>query len=97
MKNQESREFTLDRSGRKVVVGTVVRVLAVPNSVLDRLDEQERVRVQSMVGGEFAVYEVDKWGGAWVEKWWHASEDRATSHSLALSPSEMEVIGNDGA
>ena len=44
-----------------------------------------------MVGETFEVYEVDEWGGAWVEKWWHESDDEGSSHSVGLSPSEMEL------
>jgi hypothetical protein len=85
-------ESTVDRNGSLVAVGTVVRVLAISTSVLDRLDSDERERVRSMLGQAFPVYEVDEWGGAWVEKWWQASEDSATSHSLGLAPAEIEVV-----
>jgi hypothetical protein len=74
------------------VVGTRVRVVSVPTSVLQRVDLAERERVASMTGETFEVYEVDPWGGAWVMKWWHASGDEATSHSLGLRPAEMEVV-----
>lgn len=47
-----------------------------------------------MAGEIFEVYDVDEWGGAWVEKWWHESDDEASSHSLGLSPSEMEVCAS---
>jgi hypothetical protein len=90
-------ESTTDRTGATVTVGTVVRVLAIRPSVLERLTEQESARVQSMLGKAFTVYEVDRWGGAWVEQWWHESEDQATSHSLALAPTEMEVVSDGRA
>lgn len=75
-----------------MVVGTRVRVLALPAGVLEPLEEPERARVQSMLGEAFAVYEVDRWGRAWVEKWWQESEDTSASHSLALVPGEMEIF-----
>ncbi|RYF27334.1 MAG: hypothetical protein EOO23_08005, partial [Comamonadaceae bacterium] len=80
---------------RPVVVGTRVRVLSVPTSVLERVDLTERERVVSMVGETFEVYEVDSWGGAWVEKWWRESEDKSTSHSLGLRPTEMEIVADE--
>jgi hypothetical protein len=83
---------TADRNGRPVSVGTRVRVISVPHTVLEDLDPTERWRVASMVGETFEVYDVDAWGGAWVEKWWHESQDKATSHSLGLNPSEIEVV-----
>ena len=69
-------------------------MVSVASSVLDRLEAPERERVLSMVGESFDVYEIDEWGAAWVEKWWNESDDEASSHSLGLHPTEMEVSGN---
>lgn len=91
----ESSHSTADRNGLAVATGTRVRVVGISSSVLDRLESAERERVLSMVGETFEVYEVDEWGGAWVEKWWHESDDEASSHSVGLSPSEMEVSASD--
>ena len=44
-----------------------------------------------MLGEVFTVYEVDRWGQAWVEKWWREGEEHSTSHSLGLDPADMEV------
>jgi len=81
----------LDKNGRAVSVGSRVRVLSIPPLAPD-LDEDERGRVTSMLGEEFEVYEVDAYGRAWVEKWWHSGTDSATSHSLALESNEMERV-----
>jgi len=70
----------------------VVRVLAVPESVLNRLPPDEASRVRSMVGAALSVYEIDEWGSAWVLKWWDLGKSEAASHSLALAPHEMEVV-----
>jgi hypothetical protein len=86
---------TSDCNGRTVTAGTRVRVIAIAPSILERLDGPERERVQSMLGESFEVYEVDEWGGAWVQKWWHEAEDRAASHSIGLRSSEMEVVDDD--
>jgi hypothetical protein len=88
---------TRDCNGATVGVGSVVRVLSIPESVLQPLDEADRSRVQSMRGETFAVYEIDLYGGAWVEKWWHESESKAMSHSLGLSPSEIELVSDANA
>jgi vesicle coat complex subunit len=82
---------TLDINGKAVNVGSVVRVLAVDESVLGDLDPQSRERVLSMVDLCLAVYEVDAYGRAWVEKWWFEGEAHSTSHSLALDPHQMEI------
>jgi hypothetical protein len=85
---------THDRAGASVSVGTVVRVVAIAQSVLEPLDDDARARVLSMMGGEFEVYEVDDWGGAWIQKWWHPSDGSSISHSLGLKPAEMEVVSD---
>lgn len=92
MNKGSSWQSTVDQNGTKVEVGTLVRVLAIDPSILERLEANERSAVQAMLGAELEVYEVDARGGAWVEMWWHPSEDRAMSHSLGLAPSEMEVV-----
>ena len=82
----------LDKNGRSVTVGVRVRVLSIPP--LDpEMEESEVARVNSMLGEEFDVYEVDPYGRAWVEKWWHDGPDKSTSHSLALESGDMERIG----
>jgi hypothetical protein len=82
----------LDKKGRTVSVGARVRVLSIPPFDPD-LGEDEVARVNSMLGEEFEVYDVDAYGRAWVEKWWHTGSDSATSHSLALESNDMERVG----
>ena len=81
----------LDKNGRVVTVGTRVRVLSIP--ALDpEMERSEVDRVNSMLGEEFEVYEVDAYGRAWVEKWWYIGTDISTSHSLGLESNDMERI-----
>jgi hypothetical protein len=87
-----SNSQTVDRNGTPVAVGTIVRVLEVPESLLAKLPAEETAEVISMRGAAFSVYEIDQWGSAWVEKWWNVGEEHPFSHSLALAPSEMEVV-----
>jgi hypothetical protein len=82
---------TVDANGKSVSVGSLVRVLTIDASAFVELDKTDRERVQSMLNQVFAVYEVDPYGRAWVEKWWHERSTQATSHSLALDPQHMEV------
>lgn len=81
-----------DRIGRPVRVGTRVRVLAIPPGVTDRLEPGEVERVQSMVGEELEVDDIDEHGCAWVTKWWGEGTESPEAHSLALSAQEMEVV-----
>ena len=83
-------EATTDRLGRPVTVGMNVRVLEIPESLVRDLPDEERPEVQSMLGRVFRVYEIDEYGSAWVEKVWE-DDDGSRSHSLALSPHEMEI------
>jgi hypothetical protein len=86
----------LDRNGAAVFVGTSVRVLAIPESVLQDLPPDEAADVASIRGEVLAVYEIDQRGHAWVEKWWHVGHKRSHSHSLALASHEMEVVQGAG-
>jgi hypothetical protein len=85
---------TTDSAGQPVRAGTLVRVTDIHESTVAPLSQQERDRVLSMLGETFEVYEVDRWGQAWVEKWWHEGEDLADSHSLGLEPQQMLVVQN---
>jgi len=81
-----------DINGTVVRVGTRVRVLKISPSVLSQLPKSEAECARSMEGEIFEVYEIDEWGGAWVEKWWRAGDGTSSSHSLGLGPNQMEVV-----
>jgi hypothetical protein len=66
----------------------------IPASVIARLPAIERRRVKSMQGQVFTVAELDEYGSAWVTKWWHHRNGKSSSHSLALSAQEREVVAN---
>lgn len=83
-----------DVNGAVVQVGTRVRVLKISPSVLSQLPESEAECARSMEGEVFEVYEIDEWGGAWVEKWWRTDDGTSSSHSLGLGPSQMEVVSD---
>ena len=85
-------EEAQDRNGKPVYVGTRVRVLKISESVLAELPDSEAECARSMQGEVFEVYEVDEWGGAWVEKMWRTEDGTTTSHSLGLGPGMMEVV-----
>jgi len=81
-----------DINGVAVRVGTRVRVLRISDSVLSQLPESEAEAARLMEGEVLEVYEIDEWGGAWVEKSWPEADGRLVSHSLGLGPGQMEVV-----
>ena len=85
-------EETQDVNGAAVRMGTRIRVLKISPSVLSQLPPSEADCARSMEGEVFEVYEVDEWGGAWVEKKWRAADGTSSSHSLGLGPKQMVVV-----
>jgi hypothetical protein len=83
-----------DVNGAVVRVGMRVRVLKISPSVLSELPESEAECARSMEGEVFEVYEIDEWGGAWVEKLWRTDNGTSSSHSLGLGPTQMQVVSD---
>jgi hypothetical protein len=83
-----------DLKGTPVKVGTKVKLLSLPESLLSEIPEDEVMRLKTMIGEIFQVYEIDKWGGVWVEKYFKEKTDKSIlySHSLSLDSHEMEVV-----
>lgn len=85
---------TTDVNGVTVRVGTRVRVLKLSRSILSQLPQSEADCARSMEGEVFEVYEIDEWGGAWVEKHWRAADGTSSPHALGLGPNQMEVVSD---
>jgi hypothetical protein len=84
----------IDRNGKVVAVGSLVRVLSLSGDWLDRLPPDERSDVEWMIGRVFPVEEIDEYGQPWVRKSWpNEAEGTCCSHSVALEPHEMEYAG----
>jgi len=81
-----------DINGAAVRVGTRVRVLKISDSVLSQLPESEAQAARLMEGEVLEVYEIDEWGGAWVERTWRGDDGTPVSYSLGLGPEQMEVV-----
>jgi len=58
----------LDKNGDEVKVGSWVKGLKIDPSVTEGLSYEEAKDVNSMLNEIFQVYEIDEYGGAWVEK-----------------------------
>jgi DNA phosphorothioation-dependent restriction protein DptG len=82
--------MVVDLNGNEVKVGSKVKVLYIKPKITEYLPDEEVNDIKSMLNEILAVYEVDEY--AWVEKWWDRGDGKAESHSLALSPQEMELI-----
>src|SRR5262245_26945538 len=84
----------VDRNGKPVTIGSLVRVIRLSGEWFDNLPPDERSNVESMIGEVFTVEEIDEYGQAWVTKTWpNEVEETFRSHSVALALDEMECIG----
>jgi hypothetical protein len=83
----------IDRNGTVVHVGSRVRLLSLSGGWFDALPAEEKLNVQSMIGEEFEIEEIDKYGQPWVRKSWsNEAEGTCNSHSVALEPNEFECL-----
>ncbi len=93
-KNETAPGEPVDCNGRRVAVGSLVRVLSLAGDWFDQLPGDEQARVASMVGEVFPIEEVDDYGSPWVCKNWpNEAAGTHMSHSVALAPHEMEYVG----
>lgn len=90
--NLISHMDTVNRSGRPVIEGSMVRVLSIDSSVFDDIAPEEGSPIDSMIDDDLDVYELDKWGRAWAEKWWNEKGSRSTSNSLTFCPWDTELL-----
>jgi hypothetical protein len=83
----------VDRNGKPVHVGSRVRLLSLSGDWFDSLPSDERADVESMIGEEFEVEEIDPCGQPWVRKSWpDEAEGKCKSHSVALEPGEFTLV-----
>ena len=85
-----------DKNGNAVTLGSLVRVVKIDPSLIEILPDEEVDDVKSMLNEVLEVYEIDEYDCAWVEKCWDRGDGETVSHSLSLSPSEMELVSNVG-
>jgi hypothetical protein len=84
-----------DKDGQPVRVGSKVRIVGLSGGWLESLPKVEKNDVLSMIGEVFVVEEIDEYGHPWVRKSWpNEAEGTCHSHSVALEPREMELVGN---
>ncbi len=81
-----------DRNGRKVEVGSRVRVIALRQEDFRHLSDPAFAELsQRFVGTVFEVEEIDEYGQAWVGFVLQLSGDRYDCENIGLSSSEMEL------
>ena len=84
-----------DKAGKLVHVGAHVRVLSLSGNWLEALPAEEKPDVLSIIGEVFEVEEIDEYGQPWIRKSWpNEKEGQRHSHSIALEPHEMELVGD---
>ncbi|MFS1526352.1 hypothetical protein ACL7TT_20045 [Microbulbifer sp. 2304DJ12-6] len=85
--------MAVDVNGKKVVVGSKVKVLYINPRITEFLPEEEVSDINSMLHDILDVYEVSD-NFVKVEKVWGRGEGRTESHRLTLSSGEIELVGS---
>lgn len=80
---------TVDRQGRPVVPGDMVRVLGV--STDPDMDDDDRDMFNDMIGSTCLVERIDADGAAWVAVWWNGFEGPLLT-SVGLMPGQMDKV-----
>ena len=82
----------IDRHGKPVAVGDIVRIVKLSSSFIDNFPDDERALIEAMIGQFFKIYGIDEFGQPWVSKEWHDEKGKLQTHIIALDPDEMERI-----
>ena len=88
-----STRLPIDRHGAVVRVGARVRLVALSGDWLEKLPDNEKADVLSMIGEVFEVEEIDEYCHPWIRKSWpNEAAETCHSHFIALEPQEMELV-----
>jgi hypothetical protein len=82
----------IDRHGKPVAVGDIVRIVKLSQEFIDHFAEDDQVLILSMVGQFFKIYGIDELGQPYVCKEWHDEHGRPQTHVIALDADEMERV-----
>jgi hypothetical protein len=82
----------LDRHGKPVGIGDIVRIVTLSQEFIDNFPEEDRPLIESMIGNFFKIYGIDEFGQPWVSKEWHDESGQLQSHIIALDAAEMERV-----
>ena len=87
----------IDRHGNPIEVGDIVRVLEIPQCVLDTLDDEERPNIEAMLNNEYAVDELPEPGKASVSVWWKFEDGDHGYGGLYMLSHEFELVKKIGS
>lgn len=87
----------IDRHGNPVKVGDIVRVLEIPQCVLDTLDDEERPHIEAMLNNEYEIDELPEPGKASVSIWWESENGNHGYGGLYMLPNEFELVIKSGS
>lgn len=82
----------MDKNGRPVNVGDIVRIVQLSQDFIDNFPQAERILLESMVGKFYKIYGIDEYGQPWVSREWNDEDGTLQSHIIALDPEEMEKV-----
>ncbi len=82
----------VDVKGKKVLLGSFVRVLNLDEKIYDDIPQEEIEYIRSMIGEVFEIEEIDNYSQPWVTKWWLFDNGSSRCHSIPLRSQDMEVI-----
>ena len=82
----------VDHKNSPLVLGDIVRVLALDKKFIKSFPEDERILIESMVGNFFKIIAIDEEGQACVMREWHDEKGQLQTHVIALDPEEMEKM-----
>jgi hypothetical protein len=86
----DNSEYTHDRNGKRVTVGSRVKILELARADFSHLTDAQFQEIKAFIGIILEVYEVDGYGQAWVELEKEISPGRFSSNGIALATHEME-------
>jgi len=82
----------IDIDGNKISEGDEVRILIIPEWILQDLDSESAQIVKACEGTTMVIYEIDDYGYAWVEKISLSTEQEYESNSFSMEPSNLRKL-----
>ncbi|MCG7946638.1 MAG: hypothetical protein N0C84_09900 [Candidatus Thiodiazotropha taylori] len=80
---------SIDAEGNELKSGDTVKILRIPEWLLNNLDEDAIKIIKNCEGSLMKIYEVDEYGYMWVEKPTLDTEELYESHSFSMEPSNL--------
>jgi hypothetical protein len=81
----------LDCHGKKISIGSKVKLLRLDSKVIEFLPEDEVEDINSMINDIVEVYDV-RGSFVCIEKSWQKNANRSITHRLSTLPEDVELI-----